>query len=111
MPATLFPWDQFWFFFCVEALRGIEDLFKSHPAELQSHKYASIQKLRERISDDDKAVREDFYKLFDTQIFPGCKEVCVIFLFISHLLFHRYSYWFRLHWFLLLCCVKSPFIL
>ncbi|OAO97953.1 hypothetical protein AXX17_AT4G05640 [Arabidopsis thaliana] len=36
-----------------DALHGLKDLLKNHPAELQSHKYAIIQKLRERIMDDD----------------------------------------------------------
>jgi hypothetical protein len=57
-----------------DALYGIKDLFKNHPEELQSHKYAIIQKLRERISDDDKLVRDVFYQLFDIDIFPLCKE-------------------------------------
>ncbi|CAL9229381.1 unnamed protein product [Arabidopsis halleri] len=57
-----------------DALYGIKDLFKNHPEELQSHKYAIIQKLRERISDDDKLVRDAFYQLFKIDIFPACKE-------------------------------------
>jgi hypothetical protein len=59
-------------------LYGIKDLFKNHPEELQSHKYAIIQKLRERISDDDKLVRDVFYQLFDIDIFPLCKEVWIV---------------------------------
>jgi pre-rRNA-processing protein IPI1 len=61
-----------------DALYGIKDLFKNHPEELQSHKYAIIQKLRERISDDDKLVRDVFYQLFDIDIFPLCKEVWIV---------------------------------
>ncbi|CAE6088219.1 unnamed protein product [Arabidopsis arenosa] len=57
-----------------DAIYGIKDLFKNHPEELQSHKYAIIQKLRERISDDDKLVRDAFYQLFKIDIFPACKE-------------------------------------
>ncbi|MBA0615680.1 hypothetical protein Godav_015799 [Gossypium davidsonii] len=41
-----------------DALMGIKDLVLNHPAELRLHRYAVIEKLRERISDDDKVVRE-----------------------------------------------------
>lgn len=68
------PWINVCFL-CVDALYGIKDLFKNHPEELQSHKYAIIQKLRERICDDDKLVRDAFYQLFKIDIFPACKEV------------------------------------
>ncbi|MBO0186075.1 hypothetical protein J0683_24720, partial [Vibrio parahaemolyticus] len=57
---------------------GIKDLFKNHPEELQSHKYPIIQKLRQRISDDDNLVRDVFYQLFDIVIFPLCKEVWIV---------------------------------
>ncbi|KAL1196940.1 hypothetical protein V5N11_024740 [Cardamine amara subsp. amara] len=57
-----------------DALHGIEDLFRNHPAELQSHKYAIIQKLKERICDDDNQVRQTFYRLFKAKIFPAFKE-------------------------------------
>ncbi|KAJ0088119.1 hypothetical protein Patl1_32722 [Pistacia atlantica] len=57
-----------------DALMGIKDLFQKHPGELRLHRYAAIEKLRERISDDDKVVREMLYQLFKTVIFPGCKE-------------------------------------
>lgn len=68
--------DQFsGFFLCVDALLGIKDLFKHYPAEMQSHKYAIIQKLRERVTDDDKLVRDAFYKLFEADVFPACIEV------------------------------------
>ncbi|KAH9737957.1 Ipi1 N domain-containing protein [Citrus sinensis] len=43
-------------------------------AELRSHRYAVIEKLRERIGDDDKVVRETLYQLLKTVVFPGCKE-------------------------------------
>jgi pre-rRNA-processing protein IPI1 len=56
-------------------LIGIRDLLLKHPAELTSHKFAVIEKLRERIGDDDKVVRETLYQLFKSVIFPGCKEV------------------------------------
>ncbi|XP_062167443.1 uncharacterized protein LOC133873715 isoform X1 [Alnus glutinosa] len=57
-----------------DALMGIRDLFRKHPAELRLHKYAVIEKLRERIGDDDKVVRETLYQLFKSVIFPTCKE-------------------------------------
>ncbi|KAJ0027211.1 hypothetical protein Pint_36174 [Pistacia integerrima] len=57
-----------------DALMGIKDLFQKHPGEFRLHRYAAIEKLRERISDDDKVVREMLYQLFKTVIFPGCKE-------------------------------------
>ncbi|CAN8257038.1 unnamed protein product [Cochlearia groenlandica] len=56
-----------------DALHGIKDLFRHYPAELQLHKYAIVQKLRERVTDDDKSVRDIFYQLF-TDIFPCCQE-------------------------------------
>ena len=58
-----------------DALTGIKDLFLKYPAELTSHKYAVIEKLRERIGDDDKMVRETLYQLIKSVIFPSCKEV------------------------------------
>ncbi|XWS56064.1 hypothetical protein CRYUN_Cryun09bG0054800 [Craigia yunnanensis] len=57
-----------------DALMGIKDLVLKHPAELKLHRYAVIDKLRERISDDDKVVREALYQLFKSEIFPGCAE-------------------------------------
>ncbi|KAB1205900.1 Testis-expressed sequence 10 protein [Morella rubra] len=57
-----------------DALIGIKDLFLKHPTELRLHKYAVIEKLRERIGDDDKVVREALYQLFKSVIFPSCKE-------------------------------------
>lgn len=57
-----------------DALMGIRDLFLKHPAELRLHKHAVIEKLRERIGDDDKVVREALYQLFKSVIFPSCKE-------------------------------------
>ncbi|CAH8272375.1 unnamed protein product [Arabidopsis lyrata] len=57
-----------------DTLHGFQDLFKHHPAELQSNKYTVIQCLRKLISHDDGLVREAFYELFRTQIFRACKE-------------------------------------
>ncbi|XP_057526362.1 uncharacterized protein LOC130805595 isoform X1 [Amaranthus tricolor] len=57
-----------------DALLGIRGLLLEFPTELKLHKNAIIEKLRERISDDDKVVRETLYQLFKTVIFPGCKE-------------------------------------
>ncbi|XP_030525125.1 uncharacterized protein LOC115737229 isoform X2 [Rhodamnia argentea] len=57
-----------------DALMGIKDLFLKHPDELRLHMYAVIEKLRERIGDDDKLVREALYELFKSVIFPSCKE-------------------------------------
>ncbi|KAF3442742.1 hypothetical protein FNV43_RR16659 [Rhamnella rubrinervis] len=57
-----------------DALVGIRDLFRTHPAELSLHKYAVIEKLRERIGDDDKLVRDTLYELLKSVIFPACKE-------------------------------------
>ncbi|KAJ6746018.1 hypothetical protein OIU74_028645 [Salix koriyanagi] len=37
-----------------DALMGMKDLFLKYPEELKLHRYAVIEKLRERISDDDK---------------------------------------------------------
>ncbi|KAG2242093.1 hypothetical protein Bca4012_012675 [Brassica carinata] len=56
------------------ALHGIKDLLEHNPAELHTLKYAIVDKLRERISDDDKSVRDTFYLLFDSKIFPSCLE-------------------------------------
>ncbi|CAK9180770.1 unnamed protein product [Ilex paraguariensis] len=57
-----------------DALTGIRDIFLKYPAELKLHKLAVIEKLRERISDEDKLVRETLYQLLKAVIFPGCKE-------------------------------------
>ncbi|CAI9097605.1 OLC1v1034076C1 [Oldenlandia corymbosa var. corymbosa] len=57
-----------------DALVGIKDIFVKYPTELKLHKLATVEKLRERISDDDKFVRETLYQLFKSVIFPGCKE-------------------------------------
>lgn len=66
--------------FSADALIGVKDLFQKHPEELRLHKYAVIQKLRERITDDDKTVREMLHQLFKTVIFPAYKEVFLFFL-------------------------------
>lgn len=57
-----------------DALMGIKDLFIRYPAEQKLHKYAAVEKLRERIGDDDKVVRKSVYDLFKILILPGCKE-------------------------------------
>ncbi|XP_015900414.3 uncharacterized protein LOC107433628 isoform X1 [Ziziphus jujuba] len=57
-----------------DALLGIKDLLHTYPAELSLHKYAVIEKLRERIGDDDKLVRETLYQLLKSVVFPACKE-------------------------------------
>lgn len=56
------------------ALNGIKDLVLKHPSELKLHKLAIIEKLRERICDNDKVVRETLYQLLKTVIFPSSKE-------------------------------------
>ncbi|KAJ4817365.1 ARM repeat superfamily protein [Rhynchospora pubera] len=56
------------------ALNGIRDLIMKHPLELKTHKLAIIEKLRERICDSDKAVREVLYNIFDSVIFKSLKE-------------------------------------
>ncbi|KAF8399349.1 hypothetical protein HHK36_015214 [Tetracentron sinense] len=58
-----------------DALIGIRDLAHKYPADLRLHKLAIIEKLRERISDDDKVVRETLYELLKSVIFPGSKEI------------------------------------
>ncbi|KAL2318607.1 hypothetical protein Fmac_032483 [Flemingia macrophylla] len=57
-----------------DALMGIKDLFIRYPEEQRLHKYAAVEKLRERIGDDDKVVRKSLYDLFKVVILPGCKE-------------------------------------
>ena len=61
---------------------GIKDILTKNPDELRLHKLALIEKLRERISDDDKLVRETLYQIFKGVIFPGCKEVTQLLFFI-----------------------------
>ncbi|XP_021623442.1 testis-expressed protein 10 homolog isoform X2 [Manihot esculenta] len=57
-----------------DALMGMKDLFLKHPEELKLHRYAVIEKLRERVSDEDKVVRETLYQLLKSLILPGCNE-------------------------------------
>ncbi|PKA60910.1 hypothetical protein AXF42_Ash006545 [Apostasia shenzhenica] len=57
------------------ALAGIKDLFSKHPSELKVHKVAIIEKLRERICDNDKMVRAKLFHLLKIVVFPGLKEV------------------------------------
>lgn len=59
---------------------GMKDLFLKHPEELKLHRYAVIEKLRERVSDEDKVVRETLYQLLKSVILPGCNEVILHFL-------------------------------
>ncbi|KAL6507776.1 hypothetical protein OROGR_023971 [Orobanche gracilis] len=56
-----------------DALIGIKEIL-CHPGELKTHKFAVIEKLRERLSDDEKLVREKLYELFKSVIFPGCGQ-------------------------------------
>lgn len=73
-------------FVFTDAVLGIRDLLNKYPAELNLHKYAIIEKLRERISDDDNLVRGTLYELFKTVIFPGCKEVIFLASLVKFLL-------------------------
>ncbi|KAG6485677.1 hypothetical protein ZIOFF_054240 [Zingiber officinale] len=57
------------------ALVGIKDLIVKYPLELKLHKLAIIEKLRERICDNDKMVRDTLYHLLKNVIFPSSKEV------------------------------------
>ncbi|KAL3536032.1 hypothetical protein ACH5RR_004493 [Cinchona calisaya] len=57
-----------------DALIGIRDIFLKYPTELKLHKLATVEKLRERISDDDKLVRETLFQLFKSVVLPSCKE-------------------------------------
>lgn len=61
---------------------GIKDLFKKYPEELRQHKYAVIEKLRERIGDDDRVVRKTLVGVFQIVFKPGCKEVIFVFFFV-----------------------------
>jgi pre-rRNA-processing protein IPI1 len=54
---------------------GMKDLFLNHPEKLKLHRYAVIEKLHERMSDDEKTVRENLYQLLKSVILPCCKEV------------------------------------
>ncbi|KAG6481826.1 hypothetical protein ZIOFF_058447 [Zingiber officinale] len=56
------------------ALVGIKDLILKYPLELKLHKLAIIEKLRERICDNDKMVRDTLYHLLKNVIFPSSKE-------------------------------------
>ena len=58
------------------------------------HRLSVIEKLRERMGDEDKIVRETLYQLLKAVIFPECKEVfffscslCIIFLKESNILY------------------------
>ncbi|KAK3227007.1 hypothetical protein Dsin_006869 [Dipteronia sinensis] len=69
-----------------DALLGIKDLFQRYPAEMKLHRYVVIEKLRERISDNDRVVRETLYQLLKFVIFPVCKEV-ILHIFVRILPF------------------------
>lgn len=56
------------------ALAGIHDFISKHPSELKLHKIAVIEKLKERICDNDKGVRETLYQILKAVIFPSLKE-------------------------------------
>ncbi|WOL06988.1 testis-expressed sequence 10 protein isoform X2 [Canna indica] len=56
------------------ALTGIKDVLLKHPSELKLHKLAIIEKLRERICDNDRVVRDMLYHLLKSVIFPSSKE-------------------------------------
>ncbi|XP_068647203.1 uncharacterized protein [Aristolochia californica] len=58
-----------------DALNGIKDLVLKFPLELQLHKVVIIEKLRERIDDDDKSVRETLYQLLKSVVFPCLKDI------------------------------------
>lgn len=62
-------------FLFTDALHGIKDILLNNPDELKLHKLAVVEKLRERIGDDDELVRETLYQLFKTVIFPGGTKV------------------------------------
>lgn len=62
-----------------DALQGIQDLLGKNPAELKLHKFALVEKLRERVGDNNESVRKALYQLFKSVIFPGCKEVGYLF--------------------------------
>ncbi|KAE9590793.1 putative pre-rRNA-processing protein IPI1/Testis-expressed sequence 10 protein [Lupinus albus] len=51
-----------------DALMGIKDLFIKYPEELKLHKNAAVDKLRQRIGDDDKVVRKSLYDIFKSAI-------------------------------------------
>ncbi|KAG0494528.1 hypothetical protein HPP92_005522 [Vanilla planifolia] len=56
------------------ALLGIKDLMLKHPLELKLHKFAIVEKLRERICDNDKVVRETLYQILKCVVFPCLME-------------------------------------
>lgn len=57
-----------------DALMGMRDIFLKHPPELKMQRLSVIEKLRERMTDEDKIVRETLYQLLKAVIFPACKE-------------------------------------
>ncbi|EPS70426.1 hypothetical protein M569_04331 [Genlisea aurea] len=57
-----------------DALLGIKEILLKHPPELKLHKLAVVEKLRERMGDDDKIVRETLYQLFKSVVLPACAK-------------------------------------
>ncbi|KAK9090537.1 hypothetical protein Sjap_023714 [Stephania japonica] len=57
-----------------DALIGIREVFLKYPGELRLHRLALIEKLRERITDEDRVVRDTLYQLLKSVIFPQSKE-------------------------------------
>ncbi|KAK1278529.1 hypothetical protein QJS04_geneDACA022239 [Acorus gramineus] len=56
------------------ALIGIRDLALKFRSEIKIHKLAIIQKVRERICDNDAVIREELHNLLKKVIFPILKE-------------------------------------
>lgn len=67
--------DQKFCLFDEDALNGMKDLSVKYALELRSHKLIIMEKLCERLTDDDNVVRETLYQLLDLVIFPCFKEV------------------------------------
>ncbi|OWM74291.1 hypothetical protein CDL15_Pgr008605 [Punica granatum] len=51
-----------------DALTGIKELILKHPGELKAHKFALIEKLSQRIGDEDRLVKETLYELLKLDI-------------------------------------------
>ncbi|KAK4749909.1 hypothetical protein SAY87_027358 [Trapa incisa] len=57
-----------------DALIGVRDLILKHPDEPRRHKLALIEKLSQRIGDEDQSVRETLYQLLQSVVLPAWKE-------------------------------------